>query len=313
MATDNGNVDDLARTRTERGGAKPPERTGPDIAETTAPKRAKYPCLRCRKNVTKNSKSVKCSTCDQWVHSDCEQMSAELFNILANPERYGGSGILWNCQSCMASAARLEKLVRNLEGSVKMVEERVRGTEEEVRGLETRMGKLEAAAQRKDEDTDKKLGRTERNIFEEMEEREARKLNVLFHKIGECENETASGAERIAWDTQSCENIFKELRLNITQEAIKLCRRVGERGEEPRPLIVGFYLDVDRAKLLQSAKKLDQTKFSTVSVGPDLTRKQREREAGMRAEADKRNANLLEEDKAKTCNWLWWAAGERSA
>jgi len=52
-------------------------------------KAVKFPCIRCKKSVAKNSKSVKCHICQQWVHVDCEGMPPELYNILANPEKYG--------------------------------------------------------------------------------------------------------------------------------------------------------------------------------------------------------------------------------
>jgi hypothetical protein len=203
----------------------------------------------------------------------------------------------------MASAVRLEKLVRSLEGTVKEVEERVRGNEEAVLGLDRRVSRIEDAAKKRDEETDKKIGRAERGILEEMEEREMRKLNVVFHKIGECPNESATGIERWEWDKQSCLNIFNELRLNISLDAIKFCRRLGERREGPRPLVVGFYMDSDRAILLQNAKRLENTKFKEVNVGPDMTKRQRDREAGLRAEMDQRNEHLSAEDRAKNLQW----------
>jgi hypothetical protein len=35
-------------------------------------------------------------------------------------------------------------------------------------------------------------------------------------------------------------NIFRALKLNIGEDAIRFCRRVGEKKEEPRPMVVGF-------------------------------------------------------------------------
>jgi hypothetical protein len=57
---------------------------------------AKYPCLRCKKNVGRNS--VRCKTCQLWVHVECGGISKEVFNILANPNKYG-MGVSWNCDS----------------------------------------------------------------------------------------------------------------------------------------------------------------------------------------------------------------------
>jgi hypothetical protein len=73
---------------------------------------AKYPYIKCKKNVGKNS--VKCKTCQLWIHAEYGGISKELFHILANPAKYG-SGVSWNCDCCMASAARLEKRMNALE------------------------------------------------------------------------------------------------------------------------------------------------------------------------------------------------------
>ena len=149
-------------------------------AATATARKAKFPCLRCRKEVKKNTKSVKCSTCDQWVHAECEPISNELFNLLANPEKYGATGVLWNCVSCQQSAARLEKIVRNMEGKIQAVEDRVRGTKTAVSGLGNRVESLEKAKKNEEEMVDKKDQRVKSDILEEMRERECRRLNVVL-------------------------------------------------------------------------------------------------------------------------------------
>ena len=53
-------------------------------------KAPKYPCLRCRKAVEKDQRSFQCQTCQLWVHTECENISDELFKILADSENYGG-------------------------------------------------------------------------------------------------------------------------------------------------------------------------------------------------------------------------------
>ena len=269
----------------------------------TAKKLPKFPCLRCRKAVTKNSKSVQCHQCEQWVHADCEQFAPEFFNILVNPAKFGAVGVFWNCTACLASAARLERLVKSYEGKIRAVEDRVTATEGAITRQDTRMDKIEASVKDKDKEIEKKMARSENYTIEEMEERELRRLNVVFHKVGECPRLAATGMDKLDWDKQSCINIFKELRLDIPMEAIKFCRRLGEKREDPRPMVVGFHLEADRSRLLRAAPRLEHSKFKEVNVGPDLTKRQREKETGMRVEADKRNKSLSEEDKAKNLQW----------
>jgi len=290
--------------------------TGQDAAASaSAPapaKKAKFPCIRCKKNVTKNSKSVKCATCELWVHVDCEQISPELFNILSNPEKYGGTGIMWNCECCMASVARLQLIVAEVQKNMRDVVERVKGTEGAIADHDRRIGTLESAAAATEDRVDGKVKMAEANVLDELEDREARRLNLVFHGVGECPADAAAGAERIEWDKASCENIFRELCLGTTVVDVKFCRRLGERREGPRPLLVGFFNEAEKINVLRHTPRLISTKFSEVQVVPDLTKTQRERENKMREEMHRRNAALPEEDRAKNLEWaVVGARGER--
>jgi hypothetical protein len=102
---------------------------------------AKYPCLRCKKNVGRNS--VRCKTCQLWVHVECGGISKEVFSILANPQKYG-LGVSWNCDSCQASAARLDERINALEGRFTEVEGRVTRSEAVVQEATRRVENVEA-------------------------------------------------------------------------------------------------------------------------------------------------------------------------
>ena len=123
--------------------------------QSQAQKKGKFPCIVCKKNVAKNSKSVRCGTCQLWVHVDCENISTELFNILSHPEKYGGC-VTWNCDSCTASNVKLEQYVKGCIDRVKNVEDRLGGTESNVRDLGVRMERVEEKMRENDE-TVKKL------------------------------------------------------------------------------------------------------------------------------------------------------------
>jgi hypothetical protein len=66
--------------------ASQPERQEEEDRENWG-RAAKYPCLRCKKKVGRNS--VRCKMCQLWVHVQCGGISKEVFNILANPTKYG--------------------------------------------------------------------------------------------------------------------------------------------------------------------------------------------------------------------------------
>jgi len=74
--------------------------------------------------------------------------------------------------------------------------------------------------------------------------------------------------------------------------------------------VVGLWTEADKSLLLRNAKHLEKTIFKEVTVGPDLTKRQREEEAEMRVEADRRNEqDLTEDDVAK--NLKWAVVGDR--
>ena len=122
-----------------------------------------------------------------------------------------------------------------------------------------------------------------------------------MHGVVESTHKGATGRERWEWDMLTCRNIFSRLQLRITDENVKFCRRVGEKGGEARPLIVGLYNGRDRALLLSQDTR--GTELSEISFGPDLTKEQRKEEADMRKEMEEKNRNLNEDEKAKNLAW----------
>jgi len=88
-----------------------------------------------------------------------------------------------------------------------------------------------------------------------------------------------------------------------------ICRRVGERGEEPRPMVVGFGKEDQKEELLEKARNLRMTGFSAVGVSPDLTEEQRRDEGDLAKEAERRNRERTEEDRSK--NLVWMLVGQK--
>jgi hypothetical protein len=131
--------------------------------------------------------------------------------------------------------------------------------------------------------------------------------------VGEAGDGVRTIEERKAWDLQSCGNIFRALNLDFSgEEVVKFCRRVGEKGAGPRPLVVGLRREWQKEDLLEKAKDLRNTQFPEVSIIPDLTQEQRKEEAEMKSEVERRNRDLPPEDRAKNLEWMVVGArGER--
>jgi hypothetical protein len=146
----------------------------------------------------------------------------------------------------------------------------------------------------------------ETSVYEELREREQRKTNVVIYGMKEAPARY-TGMERWDWDKDSCGNLFRALKIDMPETSIKFLRRVGEAGEQPRPLVVGFYEEKDKKRLLRGDTR--NTAFSDVEVCPDLTKRQRQEEAEMKKEAVKRNQQMGDEDRAK--NLAWQVVGPR--
>jgi hypothetical protein len=234
---------------------------------------------------------------------DCGAISKEVFNILANPAKFG-MNVSWNCDSCQASAARLEERMNALEGRFMEVENRVVRSEAVVQEATKRVENVEVRQANLEREMERERERMRRERADEMRERDIRRKNVVMHRVGEAGDEVRAMEDRRAWDLQSCDNIFRALKLSFTSEkAVRFCRRVGEKGAGPRPLIVGFRREEQKEDILEKARELRNTQFPEVMIIPDLTQEQRNDEAGMAVEAEKRNADLSADDKAKNLEW----------
>ena len=175
-----------------------------------APK-PKHPCLRCRGAVTKEHKSVQCQTCQFWVHTECQGISDEVFRILADPDSFGG--VCWNCDSCLASSARLERTVVALETRVKAAETVSTQAINEIKRVDSDIALLRKEMEEvknKVKDTTE-LRMEEYVTKEELREREARKTNIIMHRVAEPSEEYRTMEERRRVDTEECRKIFKEL------------------------------------------------------------------------------------------------------
>jgi hypothetical protein len=173
-----------------------------------------------------------------------------------------------------------------------------------LKDIDKKVEEISADIKKKDAKITNQIKQGEMNVYEEMRERETRRLNIVFFSIPELRERNTTGKDKLDWDRKSCCNIFRELELDMGDEAIKFCRRVGEAGGEDRPLVTGFWTEADRSKLLRNAKKLEKTIFSDISVAPDLTKVQREEEKELKKEAEKRNAQMTEQDRSKNLQWM---------
>ena len=168
-----------------------------------------------------------------------------------------------------------------------------------VLGVDKRMEGLKKRQDRVEEQMNNERERLRRERAEEMRERELRRKSVVLHRVEEAGDWARTAEERREWDVKSVEKIFRTLKLELCRKVIKFCRRVGEKGDEPRPMVVGLNREYQKEDFLEAAKDRKNTDFENVGIALDQTQEQRKDEVEMGQEAERRNANFSEDDRAK--------------
>jgi hypothetical protein len=77
---------------------------------------------------------------------------------------------------------------------------------------------------------------------------------------------------------------------------------VGERGSDPRPVVVGLNSEEDRR--MSRTRQLRGGRYDNMAVVPDLTRMQRRGEDKLSSEAEMKNRNLMADDREKGLRWM---------
>lgn len=224
-------------------------------AKTKRIVKPKNPCIKCGKNVTKNS--VQCRTCKLWVHVPCSGISKEYVAILLNPAKHGP--VSWCCECCLAGASKLEDKIHALNNKFAEVEARLSKTEDNNKDTTRRIERVEHIQTNMDERLRRERDEYRKERNEEERERASRRKNVIFHGLEECIDEVVDA--RREWDIQCCLRVCGALKLRKTNDDIKFCRRVGVRSEEPRPLVVGFRRETCKEDILDCAAQLKNTEY----------------------------------------------------
>ena len=163
---------------------------------------------------------------------------------------------------------------------------------------------------KKVESLDKNKEEGNKTVFREIREREARADNLVIYQVPEPPSTLTRGGDKKKHDIEKVIEIFEFLECPMTNTGFKFIYRAGERKEtdRPRPLIMCLYDPGARQYILANTRKLANSKFTNVSIVPDLTHQQRKEEEELRKEADTLNNAL---DDEEFLNWEWVLIGVR--
>jgi hypothetical protein len=252
-------------------------------------------CLGCGKKFAQKDSSVRCSVCKLWCHKTCAGLTDEFFKCLV--EQYKATKrTYWACRACGAYAEGMNhRLMEIQEQTTEAIRIGRENTDE--------INKLNEMVVKERERADNAVMRMEKEMQEEMTRREERRKNVVLHGLQE--SNQGGGRDRMEADKRKLDEIFTILDVNVAADNdVEFCRRLGEKSDRPRPLVVGFYYEWSKEVVLKHARKLMTSNHKEVTIVQDLTDKQRRAEKELMQEAERRNMEeLSEEDLSKNLEW----------
>ena len=251
-----------------------------------------FPCLKCEIHVKRNEAAVQCNICDLWVHQKCADICDVLFDYLCKQAKAPG-GVTWSCKSCGISTAKISKMVVEMDKRVSTLESKVSDGEkdrevikEQVKGVTTDVNNLKDSLKASNKEA-------QRSVLAEIRDRESRKTNIVIHQLQEPDTAVTEGEKRKEMDQEELAKVFTAIESQTKAGDIKFFTRLGEKGVNPRPLLIGFYNVDSKLKVLKAAKKLaDLPRYEDLRIVPDLTKEQRCEEEELRKEAEKLNSEM---------------------
>ncbi len=269
------------------------------------PKKKETVCLQCKEKVTEKQYSVQCSICDRWIHKDCG-LDDDEFKLIEKISSKTGSHF-WSCEGCSLGLSKLHKMVAENGREIATLKNDVTDLQTEntkqntdIQSNKDNIALVKADVEKMKENSSAVQSQT---VFDELEQREAKKLNLVIFSLDEQDSELRP-LERKQLDTETVTKIFQDLGCQIDAENdIKFISRVGEYvSNKSRPLTVGFKAEDKKDKILKSAWKLAKSRYKHISISPDLTKMQVEKEKELIGKAKDLNSKLTPEE-AKNFHW----------
>ena len=287
----------------ETEGASQPQRRGRKTKKPANTARPPNPCLGCQRNCTKAQHSVRCTLCELWCHKTCAGLSDEAFKGLDIQQKETGTAF-WACRSCLGYAKKVNQQFKRLEDRIDVTDSKVEANRKQIETTNQLAQGTAAEVTKLNARLDKMVDTMEETLDTELREREIRKLNLIIHGLSEIGENVSGNRERMEQDKRTCEEVFRTIGARTGVNNIRFCRRIGERGNTPRPIVVGLNNEGEKNFILSRSKNLLGTQFNDVAVVPDLTKRQRAGEAKLREEANRRNLQLTQTDKQNNLKWI---------
>lgn len=247
-----------------------------------------WTCDTCNTSFTdKKSKLMECEYCQTIGCTKCLKISDAVYKGLS-----GRPDFPFLCNTCIPKAMKLLREEREIEkrcndflqGFRQEVDSKLNFMSSQIEGIKEQM---KSSAQNPQAQTTEVVKEACFNMSDKI----AREKNIIMFNLPES---VGTIEENIAKDKEQVQEINK-ITAELDNPEIKI-RRLGKKGEKPRPLLVSFSEMGDKEKVMGNLTKMKHAKepLNKVSVKHDLTKIEREEEKKLLAEA--KTMNALEED-----------------
>ena len=174
---------------------------GGDIALNPGPKKIKYPCSACNKEVKKNHEALKCPECNKWTHRTCSTVTKE------NYDRFTEKKFVWICPTPQCSPT-CEKEIQTIPTSLnpfkpladlKITERKPKKTTKKARTMKIEIseGKLKRTTKQSESTKKAKMKKCEDNILLKQLTKIKPKEYQGHHICNECNKRINEGTKRM--------------------------------------------------------------------------------------------------------------------
>jgi hypothetical protein len=109
--------------------------------------------------------------------------------------------------------------------------------------------------------------------------------------------------ERAEEDGDTCGKIFRAIRARASRSSLKFSCRLGKRGRDPRPIVVGLYSEEERS-VLGKARDLQNTLYKDVNIVPNLTQRNMQKRQNYKKKPTGGTKTDHRRQRKKTLKWL---------
>ncbi len=236
-------------------------------------------CKFCQEVFGNNDDMVECGRCAKWICYECSKLERDEFKVLCK----ANAMMHWYCLDCNVQAVTAVKKDQSIEDACKHYFDSL-SSELEVRlsnkitQVDVDLNLFKQEQKLINEDLVKQIKDMNSNVAAdnmlELEEREARKNNVILFDIPECSSEDTN--TRIQYDRNKALEVLSEIGIKTD---LKRVTRLGKITSRKRPLRITVESPQVVKDIMKASSNLARTEdenLKKVSIKKDMTPLERE-------------------------------------